>query len=297
MAKELKRPLYSTQSGDRWPIDTKVVGKRLEIIWKDAHPDNFSPWGWDGKFAQDIVINNKISLCTTVMDRIENAKTSITQNIKDNIRYPNIEFVLLDYNSKDGFDKWVKENLSDYIKDEVVSFYRTEEPQYYDMSHSRNVAFKLADGAIVNNIDADVLTNEGFAHHINKLAHEQARKAIFLKSRQLLRGRLGFWKDEFISLGGYDERLVQYGHEDADLMYRALSLGFKMMTYKSKFHKHLPNHKKHQEGNYEKPWHVTEGRNEVISYANLIAGVYIANENCHWGKATVIKNFEEEITV
>lgn len=297
MAKELKRPLYPKKEGDRWKIDTKVVGKRLEIIWKDAHPNNFAPWGWNGKFTKEVTKNYKVSLCITVMNRLHNVKESIPQNIKDNIYYPNVEFVILDYNSEDGLDKWVKENLSDYIKDDIVNYYRTEEPRYYDHSHSRNVAFKLAQGDIVNNIDADVLTKSGFANHINRLAHEQPRKAIFLKSRQLIRGRLGFWKDEFISLGGYDERLIQYGHEDPDIMYRAMALGFKLMTYKSEFHQHIPKHKKHEGGNYKNPWHETEGRNEVISYANLIAGDFIANNNVHWGKATVTKNFGEKIKI
>lgn len=288
-------------------IDTKKLAKVLEDEWYHNMKDIGGFVCWDGQFKKPITKEHKVSLCTTCMDRLDNLKQTLPQNMKDNEDYDNVEFVVLDYNSrKDDVWGWMKNNMMPHIKSGRVVYYRTCEPQYFDMAHSRNVAFKLASGDIVNNIDADAFTpyseqwDCGFATFINRLANQQPQKAIFAKSRQLLRGRLGFYKDEFIQiLGGYDQDLVYYGHDDADLMNRAWKLGFKMMSYSGgkNFCGIVPNHIKHQEGNYPVPWWQSEGRNRLLSYAKVIAGIWKANEGREWGKATVIKNFEEEIHI
>lgn len=280
--------------GERKPINFKAVAKVLEMAWHEA----FLPavQVWDGKFTKPVKKEYKISLCTTSMNRLKDVKRTIPKNIKDNSDYSNIEFVLLDYNSKDGLGDWVKSEMMEYIEKGTLVYYRTEEPEYYDMSHSRNIAFKLATGDIINSIDADAYTNEGFVTFVNQLANEQPRKAIFAKSRQLLRGRLGFYKDEFTKLlGGYNEQLKGYGNDDSDLLNRAWGLDFRMMAYRGAFCGGVDDHIKHQAGNYKELWWVTEGRNRFRSYANLILEEFKANEGREWGKAKLIKNFKEEV--
>jgi glycosyltransferase involved in cell wall biosynthesis len=255
---------------------------------------------WDRGFHNPITKNYKISICTTVMNRIDNLKYTLPKNIEANSDYNNVEFIILDYNSSDGLGDWIKKEMFNHIKSGKLVYYRTEEPKFFDMSHSRNIAFKVASGDIVNNIDADALSlvtkGEGLASFINRMANQQPKNAIFAKSRQLLRGRIGFYKDEFIDiLGGYDENLKGYGHDDANLLHRAWGLGFKLMAYRGGFCGIIPNHIKHQEGNYKKLWWETEGDNRLISYTNLITKRFKANEGREWGKAKLTKNFKEEI--
>lgn len=281
-------------------IDMKNLSRILELAWRKVSWPKFGESSWDGKFIKPVVKKNKISLCTTCMNRLEDLKQTLPKNIEDNRDYENIEFVLLDYNSNDGLGSWVGSEMIDYINEGILVYYRTEEPEYFDMSHSRNVAFLVATGDIVNNVDADSFTNEGFADIINKIANEQPEKAIFGKSKQLLRGRIGFYRLEFIhDLGGYDEDLKGYGHDDADIMNRAWELGFKFMPFsrQGNFVGVVPNHIKHQEGNYKEPWWVTEGRNRFISYTNLILKKFRANENRVWGKATLVKNFQTKMKI
>lgn len=276
-------------------VDFKALAKILEQTWGGARLPKML--FWNGRFTRPVIKQYRISLCTTCMNRLDDLKQTLPQNIKDNLNYPNIEFVLLDYNSKDGLGDWVKSEMRDYIERGTLVYYKTEEPEFFDMSHSRNIAFKVATGEIANNIDADAFTNKGFAECINRLANEQPEKAIFAKSRQLLRGRQGYFKKEFIELGGYDETLLGYGHDDADLMNRAWESGFKLMSFArcGDFTGIIPGHKKHQEGNYKEKWWITEGRNRFISYSNLLLGRFRANEGRIWGKAKLIKNFKEEI--
>jgi len=166
------------------------------------------------------------------------------------------------------------------------------------MTHSRNLAFKLASGEIVNNVDADNYVNQDFIFYLNRLANQVGQKSIFAKGRRMLRGRLGFFKHEFMDiLGGYEEDIEDYGHDDHDLMYRAYAFGFTLMWYGGQFYDNTGS-SKHQTGNMKNVhWKNTELRNKVISTRNLIAGKLKANWGREWGKAHVVKNFAEEIDV
>jgi glycosyltransferase involved in cell wall biosynthesis len=280
-------------------IHTKKLSMTLEEAWVRSMKERKAFLSWNGKFTRPVTKHLKISLCTTCMDRLDTLKQTLPQNIADNIDYPNVEFILLDYNSRDGLGHWVKTNLMEYIERGVLNYFRTEEPEYFDMCHSRNVAFLAASGHVVNNIDADALAKKGFAELINRMANEIPRKAFFAKSRQLLRGRMGMFRDEFIDLlSGYNETDIHYyGHDDADLMNRAWELGFTMMPYarQGDFVGIVPHHVKHREGNYPTPWWESEGKNRLISYATIIVGQFKANLGRIWGKAKLIKNFREEV--
>lgn len=257
---------------------------------------------WDGKMDQPVSSYKAISICTTCMNRVGDLSKTLKQNIVDNQDYQGkLEFVLLDYNSKDGLDEYVKSNLMEYIKSGILVYYRTEEPKYYSMSHSRNVAFKLASGEIINSVDADNFVGKGFVNRINMLSHQQPEKAVFLKGRRMLRGRLGFYKKEFMEdLTGYSEVLgtIGYGAEDHDIMHRACGLGYKLMWFGGEFYKGLEDSRKHQVENFEnKKWRYTENLNKLVSFFNIYYKLYRANEGKPWGVATVRKNFTNEIIV
>jgi len=272
-----------------------MLQKEIELLSKEV---NITKDIWDGSFTKPVSKNYKISLCTTAMNRLTSLSTTILQNIENNIDYSNVEFVVLDYNSSDGLGKWVKENLQKYIDQGVVNYFRTEEPKYYSMTHSRNIAFLAASGDMVNNIDADNFTNKGFATYLNKLANEQPEKAIFAKGKRSIRGRVGFFKNEFIDdLGGYDESIENYGFDDHDIMLRAWQLGYKLMWFGGDFYKG-DGSKKHNVSNMKnKDWKITELQNKIISYQNIKDRKLKANIGKEWGKAKLIKNFDEEIEV
>lgn len=262
-------------------------------VWEYITPDV-----WNGEFDIKVEKEYRISIVTTCMDRLCDLERTLLKNIKDNKDYKNLEFVIVDYNSSDGLGDWIKENYMEMIQKGRMVYVRTEEPQYYSMAHSRNIGFKVATGDVVNSVDSDNLINEGFADYINRLANQQPRKAIFAKGKRMMRGRLGFFKDEFINvLGGYSEDLGDYGSEDHDIVHRAWGLGFKMMWYGGKYCT-LIESKKHQTVNYlSKDWKYTEKRNKIISLLNIAWGRFTANRKLHWGKARLVKNFSEELEI
>ena len=262
-------------------------------VWEYVEPNI-----WNGKFTTEVTKQYKISIVTTCMGRLHDLKQTLPKNIEDNKDYENIEWVLVNYNSPDGMEEWVKANFMDMIETGKLVYVHTTEPVYYSMAHSRNIGFKVATGEIINSVDGDNLTNKGFATYVNKLANEQPRKAIFAKGKRMMRGRLGFYKDEFINkLGGYSEDLGDYGSEDHDIVHRAWALGYRMMWFGGKYCT-LIKSKKHQTTNYlSKDWKYTESRNKVISLLNIAWGRYKANNKLHWGKANLVKNFTEEISI
>jgi len=261
---------------------------------------------WDGKFHKKIAKNYVISFCTTCMGRLYNLKDTLPRNIEENKAYPNVEFVILDYNSKDDLWQWMSKHMMDHILSGRVSYYRTTEPKYFSMAHSRNIAFKVAKGDIVNNLDADNFTTcpeyykvkECLASYITSLANETPNKVIFAKGKKKMHGRIGFYKEEFINLlGGYDENLLGYGHDDHDLVQRAWKLDFAMSWWGGQYYSRIPTSRAEKDRNMERHWKETENENKVKSAANIAAKQFKANEGTHWGKATLIKNFHEIVEV
>jgi len=268
-------------------------------VW-NLQLSNFYPN--EREFNKPAKKQHKISVITTCMGRADDIKKTFIKNVLDNIEYPRVEFVLLNYSSKDDLDAWAKGSLPKYIEKGVVNYYRTvDDYKYFMLSHSKNIAFKVATGDIINNVDADNFTNKGFAERVNLLANQvDTTKIIFTKSYRRNRGRLGFYKNEFVkTLGGYDENLIDYGYEDPDLFHRANAMGFKAWRFGGEFLTLVDGHRQHNHiSNYEnRDWMYTQRRNTLLSLLNLTGGYHRANKHRHWGKARLIKNFKEEISI
>lgn len=165
--------------------------------------------------------NGGISFCTVSMNRLIHLKETLPKNIEDNSNYPNIEFVLLDYNSNDGTEVYVRSELSEFINKGILVYYRTTTPKFFHRSHSRNVAFRLATGDILCNVDADNFTGEDFSSFLSECFSSE--ESIFLSSTGFttnLLGRICLRKRDFCEVTGYDEEMSEYGFEDYDLISR-----------------------------------------------------------------------------
>ena len=164
----------------------------------------------------------RISLCTVCMNRLHHLQKTLPKNIEDNLHYPGIEFVLLDYNSQDGLEDWVKSDLMSYIKAGKLVYYKTTEPDYFRMSHSKNIAHRVATGDIVCNVDADNYAGKGFAEFIRD-KFQRNPNVYLVPEESLLNGdcgaggRICLKKTDFINLRGYDESFDGWGYEDIDL--------------------------------------------------------------------------------
>lgn len=175
-------------------------------------------------------MNTRISFCVVCMNRLHQLKMTLPVNIDANVEYDNLEFIILDYNSQDGLQEWIFENLADLIKKEKVVYYKTPDPLEFSHSHSKNMAFKLATGDILCNINADHYTGAGFATYVNELFHNNSRIVLtpidYFKVKKNyfppldVMGKVCVKKDDFFSVTGFDENMSNYGFEDCDFINR-----------------------------------------------------------------------------
>ena len=187
----------------------------------------------------------KISFCTVCMNRLHHLKKTLPKNIKDTLPYKNFEFVLLDYNSKDGLEQWVKVHMSKYLELGILTYIKTNKPDFFLMSHSKNIVAKKATGDIICNVDADNFIGKGFADYINKKLSTNNNSYLAVKKHFVsadFYGRICVFKNDFIAVTGYDENMTEYGFEDFDLRNRLDLLGKKVQYISNKRFFKVINH-------------------------------------------------------
>lgn len=238
----------------------------------------------------------RIAICTTCMGRTSDLKATLPANIASNADYRNLEFVVLDYGSKDDMYEFM---MSDLIRPFLtmgrVRYLRTKRPNHFSMSHSRNIAFLNSKADIVTNVDADNFTGRSFAVMLNKLAATCQKKAFFSKGKRGLHGRIGMYKSEFQQIGGYDEDLRGYGFDDHSLMIRAMNSGFKMMWWggltDEDFTRRLRTPRNRvAENMIDKNWRNSEMLNHELTINKVERGVLVTNQGRPWG---VIDDLEQ----
>ena len=114
----------------------------------------------------------KISFCTSCTKRLHHIKETFLSNLKNNIDYEDVEFVLLNWNSQDGMDDWVQQNLGEYINDGVVKYLHTKQAPHFEMARTKNVTAKNASGEIVCWVDGDNFISENYAEYLNEKFNE-----------------------------------------------------------------------------------------------------------------------------
>lgn len=173
-----------------------------------------------------------LAFCITCRNRLSHLKQTLERNMQDNYLLGKVHFVLLDYNSSDGLEHWIR-TLQYYIDENILVYYKTSNPIRYLRSHSRNMCFRLADAKIVCNLDADNFLGKGFAQYLLD-EFENPERQVFITSDLRLRdvvGRVCVRKEDFLKVRGYNESLEGYGMEDVDLFCRLLKLDLEQVLF------------------------------------------------------------------
>ena len=58
----------------------------------------------------------RISFIIACMGRLHHLAQTLPKNINWNVDYPNLEFILLDYNSSDGLAEWINKYMIKLLK-------------------------------------------------------------------------------------------------------------------------------------------------------------------------------------
>ena len=187
--------------------------------------------------------NKKLAFCITCMNRLYHLQETLEKNILDNYLPEDVEFILLDYNSTDGLEEWVRQNMQSYIDTGILVYYKTIEPEHYHRSHSRNMSFRLSNAEILCNLDADNFLGEGFASFI--INEFENNDNIFYTSNISfgdIVGRVAVRKEDFLKIKGYNEALQGYGCEDTDLIARLTQSGLTQKRFDNPAFYHCIQH-------------------------------------------------------
>jgi hypothetical protein len=234
-----------------------------------------------------------------------NRLVHLTQTFPHNLEVTkgfDVEFVLLNYNSKDGLDEWIKINHSGLIKAGRLTHLHEKTATRFHMSKCKNLAHRGASGDILVSLDSDNYIGPAYC---SKLLQEfEKDSGILLHSYAKIEegdangtwGRIALSRDSFYRLGGYTESFEPYGFDDKDLISRAQGLGMRMVTIKGKEYASCIEHShdlrvENLAPNQPAAAIVFGNRNEIASNMALEVGCYVANRG-GWGNAIIETNFE-----
>jgi len=185
----------------------------------------------------------KISFYTTCMARLKHVRHTLPKNLIENEDYNDCEFVLLDYNSNDGLEDWVKANLMRYIESGKLIYAKTTEPDYFFHNHAKNMAARLCTGDVVCGIDADNYTatddsnGEGLAKYLNRIFTKPREGNIFVRALgwehrekewhsimtyryYSCSGKIACLRKHFMEFRGYDEHLQGHYFDEEEFWKR-----------------------------------------------------------------------------
>jgi Sulfotransferase domain/N-terminal domain of galactosyltransferase len=257
----------------------------------------------------------KIIFVSTCKGRVEHLKKTLSQNILHNADYENCRFVVLDYNSQDGLQDYLKETFSP-LNVGKLSIYTHLAPGPFNVSHAKNMAMRCAilEGAdILVTLDADNYTGPGFAQFIADRFREAGAwvgqapvfPGIFLcpnfplikslphgpesgRPDRGYAGRFAIKAKDFVKMGGYDESFDTWHGEDVDMISRLGRLDYSMRHIDNQYLKTIPHgpevrfkeypHARQFENDRE--WKVIDARTTtVVNYGK-------------WGLGTAYKNYD-----
>ena len=167
------------------------------------------------------------------MNRLSFLRETLPANIEQNIDNPDLEFVVLDYNSPDGMEEWAKREMQPYTQSGILKYYKTHQPVNFHLSHSKNMALRLASGEIVCLVDADNFAGKGYGRWIQSVFTAEGQNTIVTNIRKDnipfrdQGGKISFHHDLLHAVRGFDESLVGYGVDDVDLVNRLEKVGGK----------------------------------------------------------------------
>ncbi len=144
----------------------------------------------------------KLSFCVTCMNRLHQLRQTLPENLHSISKDGNSEIVLVNYNSADLLDDWVRQ-FTPYIEAGVLRYAHEQTAQHFHASKAKNLAHFLATGDYVINLDGDNFID----FTIKPMREEWSKRpnaSIWLWSGTYADGtfgRIGLPRDLFLRLG------------------------------------------------------------------------------------------------
>lgn len=231
-----------------------------------------------------------ISLCVPIMNRLDDLKETMPDRIANANSSPPVNIAILDYNSTDGLDTWVKDNLfggkTSLARGSSLSYTKYDKRDYFHSTHAYNLALLMGAGEWVILTPADVFVRDGY---VNALRERIAEGCKWCNTDRKRRSTIAFNKAEFVAIGGYDERFETYGPDDIDIIERLERRGLKRGSIPDHFLKDIFTPADKKVANYRiKGSHRDLGKAMMLYlYENRANNVIVANQGMEWGRFDV----------
>jgi hypothetical protein len=236
----------------------------------------------------------KVAFCTTCKGRVQHVEETLPANLRDN---PGATIVLVNYNSPDHLDEFVRRHHMADVEAGRLVVYRFTEPGPFRMAHAKNLAHRLAvmEGAdVLVNVDADNFAGPGFDEYVaSELGGGEAFLWAHMKRGEMRRGisgRIAVTVHAYLAAGGYDEVFSTWGPDDKDFNIRLRRLGFLAQEIDPKFLNAISHNDKMRFKEYP---HAAEA--EVAEDFSLPGREHarVVNVGC-FGLGVVFKNFSRD---
>ena len=197
-----------------------------------------------------------------VMNRNENIERNLTNWLSLGFD----ELILLDWSTEGGIT-----HLQNLFEDPRLRVVRVENQTKFVRTLAQNLASRMARNRRIFKSDSDVEYKGDFfkAHPLEAGEFwvgewKQARD----HNERHLHGETYYWLEDFLKVGGYDERIKSYGHDDSNFKDRLLLAG----VSKKVFNYNLMHHQEHDQQLRAQGAHGIHPM--VATYANRLMASY-----------------------
>ena len=238
-----------------------------------------------------------LSFCITHWNRFNQIKQTLRQNLDDNREdRHSVEFVLIDFDSTEAdMRTWILSEFRDELKDGYLNFYQSSDlHQEWYPARAKNTAHLLGQGKILVNLDCDNFVGPRGGRRVYEPMTRHKEGIFYWQYSQRGHGdgtfgRIGMTADIFHILGGYDEALLKYLHEDTDLLRRLDALGLRCIADDDPAYcRAIWNPRTYD----EKKWRSLNSQNRDRSIANVRKGILRANAGKVWGIRDGLKRLD-----
>lgn len=166
--------------------------------------------------------NIGISFYTPCMNRTSFLEQTLSKNLRNLKNVSNVEFVVLNYNSKDNLDDIMK-SFQKEMGCGKLFYYKENTKTIFHPSHAYNMAARLCTKNILCFTAADYFVDRIWYNFV--MENMEKNCFIYNENASDASGRDAYWKKDFETLGGFDELMTGYGYDETDLINRAKIMG------------------------------------------------------------------------
>lgn len=166
-----------------------------------------------------------ISYCSQIKNRFYQFKQTFNHNLEIIKNNENTEWIIVDCDSSDDMSDFMKYFIKSSKHIDRIQYYRTINFKNYSIPIAKNFSARLSSGDYLFNLDVDNFIGDA-TESIMKLVPKGICCNILRKG---VYGRIGYSREIFNKVGGYDESFLPAGKHDTDLKLRCGLVGYEFV--------------------------------------------------------------------